>query len=212
MTDPKARERLVAILEQANSDSWKIGATVEEILAAGFRLPEAAPSGNEAVEAERGLNENLLNAMCVMGWEDASKRCDRHCLECHEMLGHILPTIKRYILSFAPPMPPTPVNSLPTQSVSLAPGKDALEMANDVVRGWTTARFESPAYRSAAVNDIATAITAAVEKERAEYDAIFRWLFGEEGEFPERQPGQGAYYWRSQLRKRLEAIRARRTP
>ena len=177
MTDPKARERLVAILEQANSDSWKIGATVEEILAAGFRLPEAAPSGNEAVEAERGLNENLLNAMCVMGWEDASKRCDRHCLECHEMLGHILPTIKRYILSFAPPMPPTPVNSLPTQSVSLAPGKDALEMAREVLRTIGHYKLHGASgigtwevFDEDHVDKVATAITAAgaaaVEKER----------------------------------------------
>ena len=162
MTDPKARERLVAILEQANSDSWKIGATVEEILAAGFRLPEAAPSGNEAVEAARRIAEQGERRARGQQWKA-------------DYDGAIL--CARYILSLAPQMPPTPVNSLPTQSVSLAPGKDALEMAREVLRTIGHYKLHGASgigtwevFDEDHVDKVATAITAAVaaavEKER----------------------------------------------
>jgi hypothetical protein len=39
----------------------------------------------------------------------------------------------------------------------------------------------------------------------AKYEPIFRWLFGEEGDFPESKPGH-RYNWRKQLREKLAAI------
>jgi hypothetical protein len=38
---------------------------------------------------------------------------------------------------------------------------------------------------------------------------IFCWLNGESGEFPTRKPGDGAYWWRSEMAKRLNAAKAR---
>lgn len=101
-----------------------------------------------------------------------------------------------------------------TYILSLASGKDVVEGAREVL--YQMDRYaghgDDPQFYPRDIEILVAFATACVAREREEYDAIFRWLFGEEGEFPERQPGQGAYYWRSQLRKRLEAIRARRTP
>lgn len=33
-------------------------------------------------------------------------------------------------------------------------------------------------------------------------EAAIRWALGEEGDFPTRQTGQGAYWWRTELRNR----------
>jgi hypothetical protein len=38
---------------------------------------------------------------------------------------------------------------------------------------------------------------------------IFCWLNGEGGEFPTRKTGEGAYWWRSEMVKRLNAAKAR---
>ena len=35
---------------------------------------------------------------------------------------------------------------------------------------------------------------------------IFKWLLGEEGDFPARREGDGVYYWRTELRKKIEAL------
>lgn len=45
------------------------------------------------------------------------------------------------------------------------------------------------------------------EEERERYAGIFSWLLGLAPEgFPERQEGEGAYYWRSHLRQKLEKL------
>lgn len=35
---------------------------------------------------------------------------------------------------------------------------------------------------------------------------IFKWLLGEAEDFPQRPEGKGIYYWRTELRKRIEAL------
>ena len=52
-----------------------------------------------------------------------------------------------------------------------------------------------------------TAITAAVEAQREKWWEFVLWLNGERGDFPERQDGQGIYYWRREMMKRAAAIR-----
>lgn len=57
----------------------------------------------------------------------------------------------------------------------------------------------------------AEAVERGRQQEKAKADAIFRWLLGEEGEFPERPdsvPGKPYpyYYWRSHLRAKLEVL------
>ena len=42
---------------------------------------------------------------------------------------------------------------------------------------------------------------AALRVQRCEGDAIFRWLSGEAGEFPDRPDGAGLYWWRKELRR-----------
>lgn len=38
-------------------------------------------------------------------------------------------------------------------------------------------------------------------------EKIFRWALGDaEGEFPEREPGQDSYWWRKEIRARLEIL------
>ena len=54
---------------------------------------------------------------------------------------------------------------------------------------------------------VATAITAAVEAQREKWWEFVLWLNGERGDFPERQDGEGAYYWRREMMKRAAAIR-----
>lgn len=45
----------------------------------------------------------------------------------------------------------------------------------------------------------------AAERELKELREAIGWALGEIDDFPERQPGQGAYWWRSELRKRCGA-------
>lgn len=40
-----------------------------------------------------------------------------------------------------------------------------------------------------------------IQREQMLEDAI-RWALGEKGDFPARQEGEGAYWWRSELRRR----------
>lgn len=43
---------------------------------------------------------------------------------------------------------------------------------------------------------------------KSEYDnhkEVYKWLLGYT-DFPERKPGEGAYYWRKELRKKLKQI------
>lgn len=39
-----------------------------------------------------------------------------------------------------------------------------------------------------------------------QYDDIFKWLLGENGDFLQSEPGK-RYNWRSELRKRLQALK-----
>lgn len=48
---------------------------------------------------------------------------------------------------------------------------------------------------------------APLRAEIEKMEAVFRWLLGEEGLFPERLPGDGLYWWRGYLRKRLSALK-----
>ena len=41
----------------------------------------------------------------------------------------------------------------------------------------------------------------------AELEAAVRWALGEEGDFPLRGDGQGAYWWRTELRRRAALAR-----
>ena len=43
----------------------------------------------------------------------------------------------------------------------------------------------------------------ALERQREEIKGVIEWLLGYK-DFPQRQEGEGAYYWRSYLRKKLE--------
>mgnify|MGYP001791670578 CR=1 FL=1 len=43
------------------------------------------------------------------------------------------------------------------------------------------------------------------EQNKAEYEEIFKWLDGQ-GDFPARKEGQGAYWWRIDLRKKLARL------
>lgn len=52
---------------------------------------------------------------------------------------------------------------------------------------------------------IATAIESAKREEREKHIEIYRWLVGYY-DFPERQEGVGAYWWRSHLMDKLKAI------
>lgn len=38
-------------------------------------------------------------------------------------------------------------------------------------------------------------------------DSLVMWLLGENGDFPKKLTGQGAYHWRPELRKRYYAIK-----
>ena len=40
------------------------------------------------------------------------------------------------------------------------------------------------------------------EQRVRDLEAAIRWALGEEGEFPSREAGQGAYWWRTELRQR----------
>jgi hypothetical protein len=55
-------------------------------------------------------------------------------------------------------------------------------------RGFTIPLYRTPPTHTAAVQE------------------IFQWLMGANGEFPHREQGEGAYWWRKELRRRLEAI------
>jgi hypothetical protein len=43
-------------------------------------------------------------------------------------------------------------------------------------------------------------------RQNTKIHVIIKWLLGEFGDFPVRQEGEGAYYWRDELRKRLEKL------
>lgn len=53
--------------------------------------------------------------------------------------------------------------------------------------------------KSKAVNEI----HALSLQDQRKVREIFQWLLGMKEDFPERQPGQGQYYWREQLRRKL---------
>lgn len=39
------------------------------------------------------------------------------------------------------------------------------------------------------------------------YQSIFNWLSGAKGSFPVKREGEGNYYWRTPLRKRVESLK-----
>lgn len=45
-----------------------------------------------------------------------------------------------------------------------------------------------------------------IRKEVEKREVVFRWLLGMDGEFPPKKPSDPAYYWRKELRRRLEDI------
>lgn len=49
-----------------------------------------------------------------------------------------------------------------------------------------------------------TAVQSEVRKAQGENTEIYRWLLGYT-DFPQRKDGEGAYYWRTELRRRLPA-------
>lgn len=55
-------------------------------------------------------------------------------------------------------------------------------------------------WRSAAANASANEAAAEARAERLR-EAIL-WALGQIGEWPERKPGEGAFYWRKELRRR----------
>ena len=52
---------------------------------------------------------------------------------------------------------------------------------------------------------LSQSIRKAQDKQRQEYDGIFKWLLGEY-DFPARKEGEGAYWWRTELRKKLSRL------
>lgn len=43
----------------------------------------------------------------------------------------------------------------------------------------------------------------------AKLENAIKWALGEKGDFPQRQDGQGSYYWRTELRKRAFSSKAK---
>lgn len=44
--------------------------------------------------------------------------------------------------------------------------------------------------------------TRKLERRMKKLESAIRWALGEKGDFPQRQDGQGAYWWRTELRRR----------
>ena len=56
-------------------------------------------------------------------------------------------------------------------------------------------------YPDASIGDMAMMIEQAYKLNR-KYRRAIKWACGQVGDFPQREEGQGAYWWRPELRKR----------
>lgn len=52
-------------------------------------------------------------------------------------------------------------------------------------------------------------VTKATTKKEIKLIKAICWALGENGEFPERKTGEGAYWWRTELRRRAKTMKSR---
>lgn len=86
-----------------------------------------------------------------------------------------------------------------------------LESAERVISELTARVAALEANGSTEPNNDPDMIKALMEERERLWDVI-SWALGENGEFPERQPGDGAYWWRKEMRRRLGSIRPAPAP
>lgn len=80
----------------------------------------------------------------------------------------------------------------------------SLSLADSLAKGYSDKadRLEAElAGASSAINQIQPVLIA-LEQERDALREAVHWALGERGDFPTRQEGQGAYWWRTELREK----------
>lgn len=80
-----------------------------------------------------------------------------------------------------------------------------IDAAGDLYLDGVCNRVEAELARRIGDADALRAQLAAANERAERAEKAIAWALGESDEFPPREPGQGAYWWRTELRRRARA-------